>query len=75
MAESELHRKGNEIRRRLLGDKYVERVNATTYQDPIMRTFIDVVAKHFHEARRCFGAGDSPEKFRGRFPNANVLGA
>ena len=30
MAESELHRKGSEIRRTLLGDKYVERVNATT---------------------------------------------
>ncbi len=46
MAESELHRKGNEIRRRLLGDKYVERVNATTYQDPIMRTFIDVATEN-----------------------------
>src|SRR4029077_2082086 len=46
MAESELHRKGNEIRRRLLGDKYVDRVNATTYQDPIMRTFIDVATEN-----------------------------
>ena len=46
MAESELHRKGNEIRRRLLGDKYVERVNATTYQDPVMRTFIDVATEN-----------------------------
>lgn len=46
MPESELHRKGNEIRRQLLGDKYVERVNATTYQDPIMRTFIDVATEN-----------------------------
>ena len=46
MAESELHKKGNEIRRQLLGDKYVERVNASTYQDPIMRTFIDVATEN-----------------------------
>ena len=46
MAESELHRKGSEIRRKLLGDKYVERVNATTYKDPIMRTFIDVATEN-----------------------------
>jgi len=31
MAESELHRKGSEIRRKLLGDKYVERVNASCW--------------------------------------------
>jgi hypothetical protein len=46
MPESERHRKGTEIRRQLLGDKYVERVNATTYQDPIMRTFIDVATEN-----------------------------
>jgi 4-carboxymuconolactone decarboxylase len=46
MAESELYRKGSEIRRRLLGDKYVERVNATTYKDPVMRTFIDVATEN-----------------------------
>ncbi|HXA94759.1 MAG TPA: 4-carboxymuconolactone decarboxylase, partial [Candidatus Dormibacteraeota bacterium] len=46
MAESELHRKGNEIRRQLLGDKYVERVNATTYKDPVMRAFIDVATEN-----------------------------
>ncbi len=46
MAESELHRKGSEIRRKLLGDKYVERVNATTYKDPVMRTFIDVATEN-----------------------------
>src|SRR5499425_1687140 len=46
MADSELHRKGSEIRRRLLGDKYVERVNATTYKDPIMRTFIAVATEN-----------------------------
>ena len=46
MAESELHRKGSEIRRQLLGDKYVERVNATTYKDPVMRQFIDVATEN-----------------------------
>ena len=46
MAESELHRKGNAIRRQLLGDKYVERVNATTYKDPVMRAFIDVATEN-----------------------------
>ena len=46
MAESELHRKGSEIRRTLLGDKYVERVNATTYKDPVMRQFIDVATEN-----------------------------
>ena len=46
MAESELHRKGSEIRRKLLGDKYVERVNSTTYKDPVMRTFIDVATEN-----------------------------
>src|SRR6202795_2214703 len=46
MAESELHRKGSEVRRKLLGDKYVERVNATTYKDPVMRTFIDVATEN-----------------------------
>ena len=46
MAESELHRKGSEIRRQLLGDKYVERVNATTYKNPVMRQFIDVATEN-----------------------------
>ena len=41
MAESEASRKGREMRRCLLGDAYVERVNKSTYGDPIMRQFID----------------------------------
>ena len=45
MADSELMTKGREIRRKLLGDEYVERVNATTYKDPIMRKFIDVASE------------------------------
>lgn len=50
MAESELYRKGAAIRRELLGDAYVERVNQTTYRDPIMRKFID------HATENVFGA-------------------
>jgi 4-carboxymuconolactone decarboxylase len=45
MAENETYRKGRELRRQLLGDAYVERVNATTYSDPIMRKFIDLATE------------------------------
>jgi len=45
MPESETYRKGSEIRRRLLGDAYVEKANTTTYGDPTMRKFIDVVTE------------------------------
>src|SRR5688572_2342962 len=45
MADSELMQKGREIRRKLLGDEYVERVANTTYKDPIMRKFIDVASE------------------------------
>ncbi len=41
MAESENFKKGQEMRRRLLGDAYVDRISATTYADPMMRKFID----------------------------------
>jgi 4-carboxymuconolactone decarboxylase len=45
MAESETHRKGRELRRQLMGDAYVERMNQTVYADPIMRKFIDVATE------------------------------
>ena len=45
MAESETYQKGREMRRRLLGDAYADRANRTTYTDPIMRKFIDVVTE------------------------------
>ena len=45
MADSELMQKGREMRRKLLGDEYVERVASTTYKDPIMRKFIDVASE------------------------------
>jgi 4-carboxymuconolactone decarboxylase len=45
MPDSEAYRKGSEVRRKLLGDAYVERANKTTYDDPTMRKFIDVVTE------------------------------
>jgi 4-carboxymuconolactone decarboxylase len=45
MAESELYRKGAEIRRQLLGDAFVQQANSTTYSDPVMKKFIDVATE------------------------------
>lgn len=45
MAESETYRRGAEIRRKLLGDDFVEKTNRTTYADPIMRKFIDLATE------------------------------
>jgi len=46
MPESENLTKGREMRRRLLGDAYVERSNSTTYADPMMRKFIDAAMEN-----------------------------
>jgi 4-carboxymuconolactone decarboxylase len=43
MPDSEAYRKGSELRRKLLGDAYVEKANKTNYDDPMVRKFIDVV--------------------------------
>src|SRR5881227_4222068 len=45
MAVSETYEKGREVRRQLLGDAYVERVNQTAYNDPIMKKFIEVATE------------------------------
>lgn len=45
MADSETHRRGVEVRRKLQGDAWVEKAARTTYADPVMRTFIDVVTE------------------------------
>ncbi|PYN28249.1 MAG: 4-carboxymuconolactone decarboxylase [Candidatus Rokuibacteriota bacterium] len=45
MAASELYQKGQELRRQLLGDAYVERVNQTAYADPMMKKFIDMATE------------------------------
>jgi 4-carboxymuconolactone decarboxylase len=45
MAESELYKKGAALRRQLYGDAAVDRANATTYSDPVMKKFIDVATE------------------------------
>lgn len=42
MADSALREKGRAMRRKLLGDKAVERIDATVYNDPIMAKFAEV---------------------------------
>jgi len=41
MAESELYKKGTEIRRQLMGDKLVDKMASTVYDDPMMKKFGD----------------------------------
>ncbi len=45
MAESETFRKGQALRRQLLGDAFVERSNQSVYADPVMKKFIDVATE------------------------------
>jgi len=45
MAESELYRKGREMRRQLMGDAFVASANQTVYADPIMEKFVDVATE------------------------------
>jgi 4-carboxymuconolactone decarboxylase len=46
MAESELYKKGAEIRRQLLGDDWVQKTAQSTYNDPIMKKFLDVATEN-----------------------------
>ena len=46
MAESENYKKGAALRRQLLGDAQVERINQTVYTDPVMKKFIDVATEN-----------------------------
>ena len=41
MAESENYKKGTEIRSKLMGPKYAEKMNQSVYDDPIMKKFGD----------------------------------
>lgn len=45
MSQTEAYTKGAAMRRQLLGDDYVERASKTTYTDPGMQKFIDVVTE------------------------------
>ncbi|HUX25360.1 MAG TPA: carboxymuconolactone decarboxylase family protein [Burkholderiales bacterium] len=44
MSETNLT-KGREMRRKLLGDAYVDKIGATTYKDPLMQKFIDLASE------------------------------
>ena len=41
MAESENYKKGTEIRRKLMGEKYADAMNKSVYDDPMMKKFGD----------------------------------
>jgi 4-carboxymuconolactone decarboxylase len=44
-AGSELHKKGAEMRRQLMGDAAVEAASKGTYSDPVMQKFIEVATE------------------------------
>ena len=50
MAESEALRKGRELRRQLMGEAFVDRMNQTSYADPIMQKFADHLSEHIFGA-------------------------
>ena len=50
MAENETRRAGLAMRRRLMGEAFVERTNQTTYDDPIMQRFRDLTAETIFRA-------------------------
>ena len=45
MPASETHRKGSELRRQLMGEGFVDRINQTVYTDSHMQTFRDVTTE------------------------------
>jgi 4-carboxymuconolactone decarboxylase len=45
MAESELYKKGIALRTELLGEDFVNTMNQSTYDDPVMQKFRDVAAE------------------------------
>ena len=46
MAKRELHDKGMALRTELLGEEFVERMNQSTYDDPVMHKFRDIAAEN-----------------------------
>lgn len=45
MTASETFRRGQELRRQLMGEEFVERINQTVYADPIMQKFRDLATE------------------------------
>ena len=46
MTKSKLHDKGMALRTELLGEEFVERMNQSTYDDPVMHKFRDIAAEN-----------------------------
>ena len=46
MSDSELRRKGMEMRTRLFGEEYEKQLNHTTYNDSVMETFREVAVEN-----------------------------
>ena len=51
MAESENYKKGTEIRRKLMGEKYADAMNKSVYADPMMQKFGDYARLGQHVPR------------------------
>lgn len=45
MTDSETYRRGREMRRQLMGAAFVDRVNDTVYNDPLMQKFAEVTSE------------------------------
>src|SRR5215210_5990192 len=45
VAERETYQRGQELRRELMGDAFVERVNETVYADPLMQKFRELTTE------------------------------
>ena len=45
MAKSELYEKGLALRTQLFGESYAEKMNESTYSDPVMQKFRDLAAE------------------------------
>lgn len=50
MANSELYQKGMEMRTQLLGKAFTDRMNDSTYDDPVMQKFRDIAAENIFGA-------------------------
>lgn len=45
MEKSQTYLKGKEMRRQLMGDDYIEQMNRSVYNNPLMQKFVDVATE------------------------------
>jgi 4-carboxymuconolactone decarboxylase len=45
MAENETYKMGKDLRRQLMGEAFADRINQTTYVDPIMQKFAELTTE------------------------------